>query len=75
MSCKVGIISNLLRSLKIRLTSQTGNTWCEIPWKIKIGVEKFLTDVDRQARTTLCLLLEIECFIHVYNANTAKEVE
>lgn len=30
-------------------------------------------DVDRKARTTICLLLEPECFTHVYNVKTARE--
>lgn len=30
-------------------------------------------DVDRKARTTICLLLEPECFTHVYNAKSAKD--
>ncbi|KAI5634599.1 gag-polypeptide of LTR copia-type domain-containing protein [Phthorimaea operculella] len=33
-----------------------------------------LKDTDRKARTTLCLLIEPECYAHVFNATTAKEV-
>lgn len=33
-----------------------------------------LIEVDTKVRTTLCLLLEPDCFTHVYRAKTAKEV-
>ncbi|KAI5652157.1 gag-polypeptide of LTR copia-type domain-containing protein [Phthorimaea operculella] len=33
-----------------------------------------LKDTDRKARTTLCLLIEPECYAHVFNATTAKQV-
>lgn len=41
-------------------------------WEV-ISKDVVNADVDRQARTTICLLLEPECFTHVYNAKTAKE--
>ncbi|XP_063394174.1 uncharacterized protein LOC134679217 [Cydia fagiglandana] len=41
-------------------------------WEV-ISKDVVNADIDRKARTTICLLLEPECFTHVYNAKTAKE--
>jgi hypothetical protein len=48
-------------------------------WNVVIDDKIDLTndkhaEIDRKARTTLCLLLEPSCFTHVYNATTARDV-
>lgn len=46
--------------------------WFKVIEATEITAE--LKDIDRKARTTLCLLLEPACFAHVYSAKTARDV-
>lgn len=43
-------------------------------WWDAISKDVVDAEVDRKARTTICLLLEPDCFTHVYRATSAKEV-
>ncbi|PZC78057.1 hypothetical protein B5X24_HaOG202660 [Helicoverpa armigera] len=45
-------------------------------WWVAVEADEItpaLKDADRQARTTICLLLEPECFAYVYDVETARE--